>query len=382
MAQKPERIPSLFAMLDSERYSVYPARWANAIEGRVVQRFRADQWWPANEEFPRMQRPTKRSRFLAIAAALLMIATVAGSFALYGAVRAQDDSPVGEWSVAITRTDVPVDIASSFSYVGRWRLGIDADGTYQAERLDVGATVVTGSWTIDGDQITFTDEDGLLSCSNGAAAPIIDDDIDSGTYTWVRSGKTLTLTRVDDACPGRVILLTTFSFSTFVACSTTPMSMAELLGTPVASPVAEEPAVSASPESVTTVLTPDAAIGSPATAPELATTASPVVGSTSFAQEVDDLLAQLTACWASREPERWLPLLSDEFRDALIQSDPNFLETLTISMSSPIVWERSGDITIEAPNQISCIVKSTVGTEEDYQKFVFVFEDGQWKWNG
>ena len=332
-----------------------------------------------------MQRPTKRSRLLAVAAALLMVATVAGSFVLFGGARAQDDSPVGEWSVAITRTDVPVDIASSFSYVGRWRLGIEADGTYQAERLDVGATVVTGSWTVDGDQITFTDEDGLLSCSNGAAAPIIDDNIDTGTYSWVRSGKTLTLTRVDDACPGRVILLTTFSFSTFVACSTTPMSMAELLGTPVASPIAEESAVSASPESVTSVLTPDAspaAVASPETAPGLASTASPVSMSAGFAQEIDDLLAQLTACWASREPARWLPLLSTEFQDALMQSDPNFLETLTISMSSPIVWERSGDITIEAPNQISCIVKSTVGTEEDYQKFVFVFEDGQWKWNG
>ncbi len=332
-----------------------------------------------------MPRSSQCSRLLAIAAILLLMATVAGSLVLYGPVRAQDDTPVGQWSVAITRTDVPVDIASSFSYVGRWRLGIEADGTYEAERLDVGATVVTGSWTVDGDQIAFTDDDGLLSCSNAAAAPIIDDDIDTGTYTWTRSGKTLTLTRVDDACPGRVILLTTFSFSTFVACSTAPLSIPELLGSPVASPIADEPAVSASPGAVTAVLTPDAspaAIASPETAPELTSTASPEAVRLDFASEVDDLLAQLTACWASREPERWLPLLSNEFRDALIQSDPNFLETLTISMSSPIVWERSGDITIEAPNQISCIVKSTVGTEEDYQKFVFVFEDGQWKWNG
>ncbi|MCC6674762.1 MAG: hypothetical protein IT339_06170, partial [Thermomicrobiales bacterium] len=64
------------------------------------------------------------------------------------------------------------------------------------------------------------------------------------------------------------------------------------------------------------------------------------------------------------------------------QSDPNFMETLTISMSSPIVWERSGDISLEAPNRLSTIVKSTVGTEEDFQRFTFVFEDGQWKWNG
>jgi hypothetical protein len=330
-----------------------------------------------------MQRPTQRARLLTLAAALLIVASVATGALFFGNARAQNDTPIGEWSVAIARTDVPVDIASSFSYVGRWRVGIEADGSYEAERLDVGATVVSGTWETDGDQITFTDDDGLLSCGNAAAAPIINDDLDSGTYTWVRSDKTLTLTRVDDACPGRVILLTTYAFSTYVACSTAPMSMAEILGSPVASPVAEEPVVEASPESVTDVLTPAASPDANVVGPVIGEPpASPAAASLSFASEIDDLLAQLTACWASRDPERWLPLLSNEFRDALIQSDPNFLETLTISMSSPIVWERSGDITIEAPNQISCIVKSTVGTEEDYQKFVFVFEDGEWKWNG
>jgi hypothetical protein len=123
------------------------------------------------------------------------------------------------------------------------------------------------------------------------------------------------------------------------------------------------------------------AFGSPAPV-EFAEAASPEPLNVSFESEIDDLLGQLTACWASREPERWLPLLSDEFRDALIASDPNFLETLSISMSSPVVWERAGEITIIAPNQISAPVKSTTGTQEDFQTFIFVFEDGQWKWNG
>lgn len=311
-----------------------------------------------------MQRPTKRSRLLALLAAALMLATIAGSLFLFEQARAQDDSPVGQWSVAIARTDVPVDIASSFSYVGRWRLGINDDGTYEAERLDVGATVVTGSWETSGDQITFTDDGGLLSCGNAAAAPIIDDDISSGTYTWARTSKTLTLTRSDDACTGRVILLSTFAFTTFVACSTPPMSMAELMGSPIPDTLSEEATIAASPEAV-----PNAS-------------GSPVSMTQSFTAEIDALLAQMTACWASREPERWLPLLSNEFRDALLQSDPNFLETLTISMTSPIVWERSGDIKIVTPSQISATVKSTSGTEDDYQTFVFIFEDGQWKWNG
>lgn len=313
-----------------------------------------------------MQRPTKRSRLLFLVAALLLMATVAGSVFAYGQVQAQDDSPAGDWSVAIARTDVPVDIASSFSYVGRWRLSIDADGTYDAERLDVGTTLVSGTWVAEGDQITFTDEGGILSCANAAAMPIVNDDLDSGTYTWTRSGKTLTLTRSDDACPGRVILLSTFAFSTYIACSTPPMSMAELLGSPVPETFDVTATIAASPIAVS----------------DTATVGTPESGSVSFASEIDTLLGQMTACWASREPARWLPLLSNDFRDALIQSDPNFLETLTISMTSPIVWERSGDITIEAPNQISTTVKSTSGTEEDYQTFVFIFEDGQWKWNG
>ncbi len=305
-----------------------------------------------------MSSITNRARLFAVLASAMLIVTLVGAVFAFGRVDAQDDSPVGQWSVALARTDIPVDIASSMSYVGRWRLGIEADGTFEAERTDAGV-VIEGTWTSDGDQITFTDESGLLSCGNAAAAPIIESDMATGTYKWVRSGKNLTFTQVDDSCPGRIILLTTFSFNTFVACSTIPLTTAELLGTPVASPIAVE-----------TVELPTV----PASSPE------PL--NATFEREIDDLLDQLTACWASREPERWLPLLSNEFRDALITSDPNFLETLSISMSSPIVWERAGEITIVAPNQITAPVKSTVGTEQDFQTFVFVFEDGQWKWNG
>jgi len=313
-----------------------------------------------------------RFRLFAVIASVALIATLIGSVFAFGQARAQDDSPVGQWSVALGRVDIPVDIASSMSYVGRWRLGIEEDGTFQAERTDVGI-VVEGAWTVDGDQISFTDESGLLSCGNAAAAPIIDDDMATGTYTWARSGKTLTFSQVDDACPGRIILLTTFSFTTYVACSTEPLTTAELLGSPVASPVAED-TIAPLPASPIAIGSPQPVESTPAASPE------PL--SETFEREIDDLLGQLTACWASREPERWLPLLSDEFRDALIASDPNFLETLNISMSAPIVWERAGELTIVAPNQITAPVQSTVGTEQDFQTLVFIFEDGQWKWNG
>ncbi|MCO5220225.1 MAG: hypothetical protein M9947_01425 [Thermomicrobiales bacterium] len=326
-----------------------------------VTRFMNRHQAPITQEFPAMQRSNQRFRIFAACSAAVVLLTLLGSVLVFDRARAQDDTPVGQWSVALARTDIPVDIASSFSYVGRWRLGIEADGTYEAERTDAGV-VVSGAWTVDGNQITFTDKAGILSCGNDAAAPIINEDMDTGTYTWERSGKNLTLTRVDDACPGRVILLTTFSFSEYIACITAPMSQATLLGTPEADP----------PEVASPI--------APATSLEM--TGSPAPITIDFTAEIDNLLAQMTACWASREPERWLPLLSNDFRDALLQSDPNFLETLAISMSSPIVWERAGEITLVAPNQISATVRSTVGTEQDFQNFMFIFEDGQWKWNG
>ncbi len=334
-----------------------------------------------------MQPPIERARLRLLAAAIVLLASLLGSAVLLEQAGAQDDSPVGEWSVALARTDIPVDIASSFSYVGRWRLGIEADGTYEAERLDVGATVVTGTWTAKGNQITFTDQAGLLACSNAAAAPIVNDDLTTGAYFWSRTAKTLTLTRVDDACPGRIILLSTFAFKTFIACTTPAMSMPELLGTPAAAAeIGNGSSLPASPQPETLAATPNAS-GSPLPVAVAGLDGSPVPIASpdahlDFAGEIDAVLDQLTACWASREPERWLPLLSNGFRQALIESDPNFLETLTISMSAPVAWERSGDITIEAPNRISTMVQSTSGTQQDFQRFVFVFEDGQWRWDG
>jgi hypothetical protein len=322
-----------------------------------------------------MPQSLNRVRLFAAIAAVALVATLIGTIVVFDRARAQEESPVGQWSVALGRTDIPVDIASSMSYVGRWRLGIEADGTYQAERTDVGI-VVEGTWTVDGNQITFTDDSGLLSCGNAAASPIIDQDMATGTYLWARSDNTLTFTQVDDACPGRIILLTTFSFNTYVACTTPPMSTAELLGTPIAGPIVDAPDASPTDEPASPPVS-----GSPVAIEETAT-GSPAPLSQTFETEIDNLLGQLTACWASRDPERWLPLLSDEFREALLTSDPNFFETLSISMSSPIVWERAGELTILAPNQISAPVKSTVGTEQDFQTFIFIFEDGQWKWNG
>ena len=90
-----------------------------------------------------MQRSLNRFRLFAMLAVIAMIATLIGSVVAFNQAGAQDDSPVGQWSVALARTDIPVDIASSMSYIGRWRLGIEEDGTFQAERSDAGIVVIT-----------------------------------------------------------------------------------------------------------------------------------------------------------------------------------------------------------------------------------------------
>ena len=99
-------------------------------------------------------------------------------------------------------------------------------------------------------------------------------------------------------------------------------------------------------------------------------------------EEIDELLLQMTACWATGEPERWLPLLSDGFRDSLISTSDDFYETLQAAMASPIVWERAGDLDIDSDSEVSALVRSTVGQEDDFQRFSFVLEDDEWRWNG
>jgi hypothetical protein len=321
----------------------------------------------------------RRPGWLALTA-LLAIAMMYSLFSA-GQTTAQDESNgdlTGEYTVSLSRTDVPTDIAGAFSYVGRWRIALNEDGTYEAERLDAGV-VVQGTYTLSDDQITFTDESGLLSCSNPSAVPIEGDDLASGTYEWTKVGSEVTFTPVEDNCPGRVIFLSTFAFATYVACNTVPLAV-EVPASPEASPVAvatSVPEPSATAESPLAVLTPE----QPAESPTPGGGAESVDVS-QIEPQIDELLSQMTACWATGDPDRWLPLLSNEFRTALESSDPEFRTTLAASMAAPIVWERAGDIDVESATQVSAIVRSTVGTEEDFQRFVFILEDGEWKWNG
>lgn len=90
----------------------------------------------------------------------------------------------------------------------------------------------------------------------------------------------------------------------------------------------------------------------------------------------------MTACWSTGDPELWLSLLTSDFRDALIGSDPDFLTTIQAAMTVPIVWERAGDVDLESATTASAIVRTTVDQEQDFQRFLFAIEDDEWRWDG
>ena len=87
-----------------------------------------------------------------------------------GTPAASDDSPAGEYTVAITEDDIPQDVPGGADLIGRWQIFLEPDGAYSLGRADIGI-VVTGSYTVDGETLTITDEGGLLSCVNAIPPP-------------------------------------------------------------------------------------------------------------------------------------------------------------------------------------------------------------------
>ncbi len=60
--------------------------------------------------------------------------------------------------------------------------------------------VVEGEYTVKGDQLTLTDKRGRLAC--------LGEGIETATYSWKHEGEMLTLSKVEDKCPGRSAGLT------------------------------------------------------------------------------------------------------------------------------------------------------------------------------
>ena len=244
----------------------------------------------------------------------------------------------GEFAVTIAAEDVPPELVDGASVIGRWRVTFNADGTYELGRQDVGL-VASGQFTSDGDRVTLRDETGVLACSSSG------DDEAAVTYRWEMTEGRLLLTAIEDPCARRRLLLTTRSLFLFAACP--------LLASEPATPAAGIPIGGSTP---------------PAPAPP--------------EPAIDTLLRQMSDCWATRDPDRFLPLLSRDFRATQQPDDDDDVRRFTLRMGAPIVWERVSDVELTDATHATASVRQLSGDDIDVVRYEFIYEDGAWRWDG
>lgn len=317
-------------------------------------------------------------RYLAAAGPIRLAILVAVFFGLPLAsflpaplARAQDDENelVGDFTVSITDEAVPQDLANGETVVGRWRISFGADGSYEGARLDLGEVLVRGTYSVDGDKVTITDEEGLVSCSNDYMRGPQAADVSVGVYQYDLDADGLTLIPDVDNCALRLVLLSTTTMIPFIACTTEPIELAVTGGGPSNDPGARGPGLP--PDEQATV----EATSTPAAATPIADE------DLSPEEQIDNLLAQMTACWATAEPGRFLALWSEEFRADFLE-DETALESLRAAMQVPLSWERAGDVRMDGDDRAEAVVRSTTLDEEEFVRFLFVFENGAWRWDG
>jgi hypothetical protein len=318
--------------------------------------------------------------------AIITLLLVALTAALPRGSAAQADEVAGDYTVSITDEAVDNSIANGSVLIGRWRISFGEDGAYEAERLDLGV-LVRGSYQVDGNRLTITDEEGLVSCSTQAMTPGEDADVRTGAYTFERDDSGLTLTVEEDSCPTRRVLLTTTGLTPFTACNAEPVSLgaeeedagADEEATAGADETAdEEETVTPEPEDSVDdeEATAEPAIDRPAPGDR---DTGPEEGSTE--EQIDELLAQMSACWATGDPALFMALWSEDFRSSFIEN-PADVEALRLAMQVPTAWERSGDVELDGDDEAEAVVRERTLNEEEFIRFRFVREDGVWKWDG
>jgi hypothetical protein len=105
----------------------------------------------------------------------------------------------GEYTVTIAAADIPAEMPDSMrqQMIGTWNIGLH-EGNHVLVTYN-GREVVSGPYMVSGSQVTFPANDtGPYACRTAA------------TYNWRMSGSgdQLMLTRVQDACDGRSVVLT------------------------------------------------------------------------------------------------------------------------------------------------------------------------------
>ncbi|MFN8592662.1 MAG: hypothetical protein U0031_14485 [Thermomicrobiales bacterium] len=298
-----------------------------------------------------------QTRSLVILATLiLLLALATPALALFQSDTEQTQQPLaGVFTVTIAKPDVPRALADGPSLVGLWNMTFNGDGTFSLSRQDVGQ-IVTGKFEAGEATLTFTEWTGIIGCN-------IDPDSGSpATYAWRRSDDTLTLTTITDSCPERLTLLTTRPLGGFEACAVEPISLSDPFGTDEAGPIS---------------------LATPVTEAEVVSGVAAQEGLSEGAdaeEAIDSLLRQANGCWATGDPTRFLALHSQQVIQEIAFGGPleDFARQLRLFMSTPLVFERIGDVNLIDPDHAWAYVEVTLGGDPMPQRIDFVFEDGTW----
>lgn len=252
----------------------------------------------------------------------------------------------GAYTVTIAQPDLPPNLPNGAVLLGLWTITFNADGTFALSRQDTGV-VVSGTYDTAGVTLTLNDWNGLVGCGapGGEAGP--------ATYAWRKVDAGLSLTPISDTCADRRLLLSTRQFGAFSACAVVPLATGRGSG-------ALAPGVT------------------PVAAGVTAQEGLPIGESTDDA--IDALLAQATACWATGDPARFLPLHSERVISELaaIAPLPDLANSLRTVMTVPVAFQRIGDVTMIDPMRAWAYVEVTLGGEPVPQRIDFVLEDGVW----
>ena len=340
--------------------------------------------------------PLSRLAFLVSVVAALTVGLVAPG--RWSAAQ-EPNELAGDYAVSIGSNDIPTDLAGGSIMVGRWHVAFQADGSYYAERLDIGR-VVSGTWELDGDTLTVTDVEGLVSCSNATAMTGDQGDVSTGRYSVVVDEDILALTPAEEGCRTRAVLFGTRDFGQFVACLTNaPAADVSPVAEPEASPVPDDELSESRGESndggLFDLLTPtsgqadedagadEEATDDQAAEDENAQEDSGDVNQAAVDAEIDDLLAQMTACWSTQDAEQFLPLLTEDFRDTFLGAGTEEEQTAEIEelMIQPLVWERAGDIDVN-DDEATVVVRLSIAGADQFLTYRFLLGEDGWQWDG
>ena len=337
-----------------------------------------------------MRSGTSRMSRLALMVSLTAALTVGLALPSSWSSAQEPSELVGDYAVSIGSNDIPPDLASGSIMVGRWHVAFQADGSYYAERLDIGR-VVSGTWEVDGETLTVTDEKGLVSCSNATAVIGDQGDVATGTYAVAVDEDILALTLAEDGCRTRAVLFGTRDFGQFVACLTNaPAGDASPVADAEASPVADDEDLSegrgeSNDGGLFDLLTPTSGDDEEPEADEEPADDEETGDQTEVDAEIDALLGQMTACWQTQDADQFIPLLTEGFRDDFLGAGSEEEQKAEIEelMIQPLVWERAGDIDLNNDeDKASVVVRLSIAGADQFLTYLFALGDDGWLWDG